>query len=125
MHMAIHGATAIPFLVAGLPLGAVGCVLPDVVQIPREVEIRSRRLDAATYLNGLTEREIWPYRVTHSVAFAVLLMLLDPMLAAGVAIHVLLDLPTHAGRYAQQPLWPVRWSWPNAFRLRRYRDAVT
>ena len=116
MHLYGHTATAIPFVIAGNYIAAIGCVLPDITWIPNEVAFRRSKFDKwSDWILTVPSSDILPYRVAHSVLFWVpmwLLGLTSLDLLFGVAVHIVCDLFTHRGRMQQQPFYPIQWRWP-------------
>ena len=118
-HLGLHAASVVPFVVMGNWPAAVGCLLPDLAWLPNEIRIqRAKPASPFRTIEQLTDREILPYRLAHSLVSWLLVLVpcaaLTPLawsLLAGVLVHIALDLPFHRGRLAQMPLYPIRWSW--------------
>ena len=112
-NIGFHIASAIPFVVVGQYSVALGCVLPDAAWLPNELKIQ-RDGNAQRVINNLSARELWLYRITHSMLLWGIVWLLGvgSDIAIGALIHILFDLPTHRGRMRQQPLYPMQWRWP-------------
>jgi len=121
MHLIAHLVTALPFVAMQQPLAALGCVLPDIAWIPHEIALR-RAGSTQAYFATLNERSLIAYRLTHSLAFLMLACSVSRWLALGVAIHLILDLPSHSGIMAQMPLYPWRCKWPRAWRFKEHRN---
>lgn len=119
-HLIVHalsGAALAPWSWAA----CIGAVLPDLTLAANEVRLRRSGLPPGEFFERLGERQIVAYRVAHSVLVIGALAFVNAPLAAGMLVHVLLDLPTHDGRFRQRPLWPLAWRWPIALVLRRWR----
>ena len=116
MNILWHTATAVPFLLAGHPLVALGCVLPDVTWLAQELRFRlSGEPDWHVWIETCPERHLVLYRTAHSVFTIGAVAVFFPELAAGWALHLMLDLPTHTGRMRQRPVYPFSWRWPWTF----------
>lgn len=115
-HVITHTFAALLLGGAVGPLAAVGAMLPDVSLACSEILFRrakrERRLTFAEFEAELPSAAIVPYRVAHSMLVPMLLSFLSPSLAVGWMMHLLLDLDTHRGVFAQRPLWPCSWRWP-------------
>jgi hypothetical protein len=118
MHLIVHAATAVPCLVLGFPWAAVGCVLPDIAWVPHELRLRRSGTPDA-YLQRLQQQDLLAYRCTHSLLLTGAVACLEPALAAGMLVHILLDLPSHSGTMTQVPLYPLPWRWPECMQTRR------
>lgn len=113
MHIAGHALSALPFVALGQWEVAVGCILPDLAWVPREVQYRRSGVRPwATWSRTLTEGDLLWYRCTHSVLLWVAVSFVSLPLAVGALVHILLDLPTHGGLLTQRPLFPFTWRWP-------------
>lgn len=114
-----HLLSALPFVLTGHYPAAIGCLLPDLVWIPNEIAFR--RSSWASWKNWVIYQPDWtfiPYRLCHSLFAPTLVYLISPGAALGWAIHLLLDIPTHRGRMAAMPLYPItRWQWPERWTL--------
>jgi len=128
MNIAWHAATALPFAAMGEWWGAAACVAPDIPWVVQEWRYRR-------WQHGQGRRGAWhawvvrpdalhapslvAYRLTHSILVPLALLIADAPLAivAGYTIHLVLDLPTHAGPLRMRPFYPVSdWRWPFVFR---------
>ena len=67
MHVVAHAASAVPFLLMGCPLGAVGCVAPDVGWLKHEWRLVCGGWRPDLYLGTLRESDLTLYRFTHSL----------------------------------------------------------
>lgn len=115
-----HLISAVPFLAAGFPVAALGCLLPDAVWLINEYRFRKSRIPSwATWITLQSEASLIAYRCCHSVMAPGLLSVAGfHELAAGWTLHLLLDLPTHRGRMSQRPFYPFsNWQWPERFTL--------
>lgn len=111
MHIAIHTASALPFLAMGEPIMALGCMLPDAVWLQNEFEIRRSSEPPLVIIKRFGFWRTLPYRLTHSLllwAFA----LPYTNLAYGVFVHVALDIISHREVMHQMPLFPIPWRVP-------------
>ena len=112
MRIEAHILSGVPFLLAGYPLVALGCLLPDLTWVANEVTIQRSGKDPLDVIDELPEWRIVPYRIVHSFFTLLAVAYFSPALAIGMAIHVALDLPTHGGRMRQIPFYPIPWRWP-------------
>jgi hypothetical protein len=87
-------------------------MLPDVAWLPNELRIRRSKLTPQEVIDGLSDRQVLPYRISHSLLLWAPVALVSLGVFLGALIHILLDLPTHDGRMRQMPLYPWKWRWP-------------
>lgn len=126
MNIAWHAATAVPFALMGEWWGAVACVAPDAPWVVQEWRYRRAQREARVAWHEWVVRpdalhapSLVAYRLTHSMLVPLALLIAGAPLAvvAGYTIHLVLDLPTHAGPLRMQPLYPISaWRWPFVFR---------
>lgn len=113
MNIFWHGVSALPFIALDMYETAIGCVIMDLTWILNEAKFRlSGEKDFGKWINTVSESNIIPYRIAHSLFFILTIAIWYPLLAAGMLIHLALDLPTHRGRMQQQPFYPIKWRWP-------------
>lgn len=100
-------------------LAVVGALAPDASLLGVEARYRSWLRSGSggggfsEFALGLRWWELAPYRLLHSWLLLPLLAHYSPEFAAGWAVHLLLDLPTHVGVFRQAPAWPLlNWGWP-------------
>ena len=124
MHVLVHAASAIPFLLTGHYAAAAMCVAPDLVWLPVEAKFRASGFkDWYVWSWTLTDEELIPYRLVHSLLMILCVAALYypwfgfPWFALGWLTHVCLDIPSHAGVMQPLPLFPFNWRWPNALIL--------
>jgi len=124
MHVLVHAASAIPFLLTGHYGAAAMCVAPDLVWLPVERKFRKSGFhDWYVWSWTLTENELIPYRLVHSL-LVIAFVAAFSYCAFGTAwwclgwlVHVCLDIPSHAGVMQPRPLFPFNWKWPHALVL--------
>ena len=121
MHFIVHAATAVPFLLMGYPLGALGCIAPDVGWLNHECRLAFGGWRPDLYLGTLEESDLRFYRLTHSLLLVAVVAFVSMPFALGMLVHIALDLPTHGGSCSQRPLWPLGWVWPEALRTKRHQ----
>jgi len=107
IHMIVGGA----LMLAGNPIAGICHLLPDVGWLKHEWIMTRAGIPFSWYIDRLTEKDILPYRFTHSLllwgAVALLCGDVSPLLGAG--LHIFLDLFSHSGLMVQKPLWPFPW----------------
>lgn len=118
MHLLAHSLSAIPFLLAGSPLGALGAVAADVTWIYPEIKYRVYRANGGGCWHEWAEKNVtpllaMPYRLAHSALLVIPFCLVTKQyeFLAGWCVHVAMDLPTHTGVMQQRPLYPFKWKW--------------
>ena len=119
MKFTWHIATGIPFLLLGAPWAVLGCVLPDLAWVPNELRFRLSPIQGWGQWSKVALPSRWTlgYWVLHSMLLLTLLLIalwhypIARQILAGCLLHQLLDLPTHRGVMAQQPLFPFSWRW--------------
>jgi hypothetical protein len=128
VNVAWHAATGVPFAAMGEWGAAALCVAPDLPWVVQEWRYRAWRRARGNVgewhewvvLPGALHRgALVAYRLTHSflVPLALALASAPLPLIAGYTIHLLLDLPTHAGPLRMRPLYPLsNRAWPFVFR---------
>jgi len=121
MHVLVHAATAVPFLLLGHPWGALGCVAPDVGWLRHECRLVSGGWRPDLYLGTLQESDLALYRFTHSLFLVVAVSFVSMSFALGMLVHILLDLPSHGGVCSHKPLWPLQWVWPKKLRMKGHQ----
>jgi membrane-bound metal-dependent hydrolase YbcI (DUF457 family) len=131
MHLLAHAATAVPFLLTGNYLAAVGCVIPDLTWVHMEYKFRvSGERSWYVWAKALSPRTLIPYRIAHSLLLIALAALTNLWLTGecwlfvGWTIHVLLDLPTHWGIMQPLPLYPFKWKWPYVLKHIKQRSSA-
>jgi len=114
MHEKYHVGSAILFAAVGQYHIALGCILPDISWIKNEIDFRrSKYTNWHDWSKTLTEKDVIPYRIAHSVLLWGIFGLLTGYwyIVLGVLVHIAMDLPTHAGIMTQVPLYPFKWKW--------------
>lgn len=114
MRFELHALTAVPFLISGNYLTALGCIIPDISWVPNEILFRKSSIPKwHDWIKTLNTHLIIPYRLFHSVPLWITFCLYfdQAELLYGVLIHIFFDLFTHTGIMRQQPLYPLTWSW--------------
>lgn len=119
MKFPAHLASAIPFLVMGNYPYALGCILPDLSWVPNEISFRKSGFrNWGVWILYRTERSLVPYRLCHSFLAPLLIAYFSRGLAVGWLIHLLLDAPTHRGRMALMPIYPLsKWQIPKRWTI--------
>ena len=105
MNIAAHATTGLiqsAIVRSWWPL--VGSILPDLPLLGNEIKMRftGKAFDE----DDIDEPILAAYRFTHSLFFAFMLGLTDPLVAFGVIVHQLMDWLSHGDNLRAQPLWP-------------------
>lgn len=77
------------------PLFIIGSLLPDIALIPNELKFKK--------FNKWNVRAKYLYDITHSLFFPFCMLFVSPLMALGVLIHILVDVPFHTSSFRWKP----------------------